>query len=203
LAARIAADIKSDLGLTAQLVEGHDALFLVTADEQILYDNNGVCGRLPEPGNIINSIQSYQGDKEDKPLKTLKIEWQHLDVAGETCDRCYDTGENLAQEVKRLNRALQPQGINVELVETKLDDSKIPQSNTILFNGIPIEDILDIEVSENYCDSCTNLLGTETYCRAVKYEGSEYEDIPAKAIRRAAYKIMGLEEAKAPLAGSG
>lgn len=203
MAASIAADIKSDLDLTAQLVEGHNALFLVTANEEILYDNNGVCGRLPEPGSIINSIQSYQGDKEDKLVKTLKIEWQHLDVAGETCDRCYDTGENLAQEVKRLNRALQPRGINVEMIEIKLDDSNIPQSNTILFNGIPIEDILDIEVSENYCDSCTNLLGTETYCRAVKYEGSEYEDIPAKAIRRAAYKVLGLEEAKAPAAGSG
>ena len=141
--------------------------------------------------------------KEDMSVKTLKIEWKHLDVAGETCDRCYDTGENLAQEVKRLNRALQPRGINVEMIETKLDDTQIPQSNDILFNGVPIEDILDIEVSENYCDSCTTLLGTDTYCRMVKYEGSEYEDIPAKAIRRAAYKIMGIEEAKAPAAGSG
>jgi hypothetical protein len=203
LAASIAADIKSDLGLTAQLVEGHNAIFRVAADGQILYDNNGVCGRLPENRDILNSIQSYQGDKEDKKVKTLKIEWQHLDVAGETCDRCYDTGENLAQEVKRLNRALQPRGINVEMIETKLDDTQIPQSNDILFNGVPIEDILDIEVSENYCDSCTTLLGTDTYCRMVKYEGSEYEDIPAKAIRRAAYKIMGIEEAKAPTAGSG
>ncbi len=136
-------------------------------------------------------------------MKTLKIEWKHLDVEGETCNRCYDTGENLVQEVKRLNRALQPQGIEVELTETKLDDAQIPQSNTILFNGIPIEDILNIEVSENYCDSCTNLLGADTYCRTVKYEGSEYEDIPAKAIRQAAFKVMGIEEAKTPAENSG
>jgi len=129
-------------------------------------------------------------------MKTLRIEWNHLDVAGETCNRCYDTGENLAQEVKRLNRALQPQGIEVEWFETKLDDTQIPQSNTILFNGAPIEDILDIKVLENYCDSCTNLLGTDTYCRTVIYEGNEYEDIPAKAIRQAAFKVLGIEEAK-------
>ncbi|AFV01150.1 MULTISPECIES: DUF2703 domain-containing protein [unclassified Dehalobacter] len=127
-------------------------------------------------------------------MKTLKIEWKHLDVEGETCDRCYDTGENLANEVKRLNRALQSKGIEVEWIETKLDDTQIPQSNMLLFNGVPIEDILNIEVSENYCDSCTTLLGAETYCRTVRYEGNEYEDIPAKAIRQAALKVMGIDE---------
>jgi len=129
-------------------------------------------------------------------LKTLKIEWRHLDVQGETCDRCYDTGENLANEVKRLKRVLEPQGIAIELTETKLDDSQIPQSNSVIFNGVPIENILDIEISENYCDSCTALLGKETYCRAVKFEGVEFEDIPAKAIRQAAYKALGMEESK-------
>jgi hypothetical protein len=56
-------------------------------------------------------------------MKKLIIEWKHLDVEGETCDRCYDTGENLANEVKRLNRSLQPKGIEVELLETKLDET--------------------------------------------------------------------------------
>jgi hypothetical protein len=135
-------------------------------------------------------------------MKTLKIEWRHLDVGGETCNRCYDTGENLNQEVKRLNRALQPQGIVVEWFETKLDDTQIPESNVILFNGIPIEDILKIEVAENYCDSCTVLLGSKTYCRTIRYEGEEYEDIPAKAIRQAAHKVLGLDGAL-PMASSG
>ena len=135
-------------------------------------------------------------------MKTLRIEWRHLDVEGETCNRCYDTGENLTQEVKRLRRALQPQGIEVELSEAKLDDTQIPQSNTILFNGVPIEDVLNITVSENYCDSCTSLLGKETHCRTVTYEGSEYEEIPAKAIRQAAFKVLGLEEAKKAAPGN-
>lgn len=131
-------------------------------------------------------------------MRTLRIEWKHFDVAGDTCNRCYDTGENLFHEVKRLNRSLQPQGIEVKLIETKLDDTQIPQSNMILFDGVPIEDILNIKVSENYCDSCTKLLGSETYCRTVIYEGNEYEDIPAKAIRKAALKVLGIEEAKTP-----
>ena len=74
MAARIAADIKSDLGLTAQLVEGHNALFLVTANEEILYDNNGVCGRLPEPGSIINSIKAYQDSIPYEEAKTPAAE---------------------------------------------------------------------------------------------------------------------------------
>lgn len=145
-------------------------------------------------------IEAKKQEREEKRggmnVKILKIEWRHLDVGGETCDRCYDTGENLAQEVKRLKRALEPQGIVIELIDTKLDDNQIPQSNTILFNEVPIEEILEIEVSENYCESCTALLGKETYCRAVKFEGNDYEDIPAKAIRQAAYKALGIEEAK-------
>ena len=127
-------------------------------------------------------------------MRSLKIEWRHLDIQGETCERCYDTGENLMNEVKRLKRALESRGIAIELTEIKLDDNKITQSNTILFNGIPIEDILDIEISDNYCESCTELIGQETYCRVVKFESNEYEDIPAKAIRQAAYKVLGIEK---------
>ncbi|WZL74024.1 DUF2703 domain-containing protein [Clostridiaceae bacterium 35-E11] len=127
-------------------------------------------------------------------MKILEIEWKHLDVEGETCNRCYDTGENLVQEVKRLNRALQPRGIEVVLIETKLDDSQISQSNVILLNGVPVEEILNIQVSENYCDSCSTLLGAKTYCRTITYDGNEYEDIPAKAIRHAVYKILGIED---------
>lgn len=129
-------------------------------------------------------------------METLKIEWRHIDVDGETCDRCYDTGENLNAEIKRLNRKLKSKGIEVEWFETKLNSDQIPQSNTILFNGIPIEEILEIKVAENYCDSCTELLGNETYCRTVFYEGIEYEDIPAKAIREAAYKVLNLTKSQ-------
>lgn len=127
-------------------------------------------------------------------MKKLIIEWKHLDIEGETCDRCYDTGENLANEVKRLNRALRLKGIEVSFTETKLTGKEITQSNALLFNGVPIEDILDIEISQNFCSSCTALLGSDTYCRTVIFEGEEYEDIPAKAIRKAAYKALGIDQ---------
>lgn len=125
-------------------------------------------------------------------MKKLIIEWKHVEVEGETCDRCYDTGENLANEIKRLNRALNPKGFEVSLKETKLGGEQVHHSNVLLFNGVSIEEILNIQVSNNYCESCSTLLNTDTYCRTVVYDGNEYEDIPAKAIRHAAYKRLGI-----------
>ncbi|MEX1377308.1 MAG: DUF2703 domain-containing protein [Eubacteriales bacterium] len=127
-------------------------------------------------------------------MKVLKIEWKHISVDGDTCDRCYDTGENLANEVKRLKRSFEPKGISIEMKDTIIDESQVKQSNTILFNDIPIEEILDIKISDNYCESCSNIIGKETYCRTVEFEGSEYEEIPAKAIRQAAYKVLGFDD---------
>jgi hypothetical protein len=126
-------------------------------------------------------------------MKTLIIEWKHLEVDGETCERCYDTGENLINEVKRLNRKFEQKGKNIEVKETVLDENQVAQSNALLFNGVPIEDILDIKISNNYCESCSELVGKPTLCRAVFFDGQEYEDIPAKAIRQAILKVLDEE----------
>jgi hypothetical protein len=127
-------------------------------------------------------------------MTTLKIEWRHLDVDDETCDRCYDTGENLFHEVKRLNKVLVTKNISIKLIDTKLSAHDVLQSNTLLINDVPIENIIDVKVSTNYCKSCSSIIGKDSYCRTVIFDGNEYEDIPAKAIRQAVYKILGLEE---------
>lgn len=137
-------------------------------------------------------------------MKKLTIEWRHLDVDGETCARCYDTGETIAAELRRLNRALNQKGIEVAAVETKLGKDQVAQSNEVLFNGIPIEKLIDLTVSYTVCESCSDLLCEEgTECRAVRFEGEEYDDIPAKAIRRAAYAALGLSEKQESASGCG
>lgn len=125
-------------------------------------------------------------------MNTLVIEWKHLDVDGETCDRCSDTGDTLIKEIKILNETMNEKGIEIILKETKLEDADIEHSNEILFNGVPIEEILSIKVADNYCESCSTLVNADTYCRTIIYNGNEYEDIPAKAIHHAAYKVLGL-----------
>lgn len=137
--------------------------------------------------------QTAQGNNQTKE-GILVIEWKHLYVAGETCDRCYDTGENLHAEIKRLQRKLESKGIVIQLIETKLDDSNVKESNQILMNGILIEDIIDLKVQESYCDSCSDLVGSETFCRTIVFDREEYEEIPAKAIRLAVMRALNLEE---------
>lgn len=44
-------------------------------------------------------------------MRILEIERRHLDVSGETCNRCHETGENMMREVIRLNGALRPKGM--------------------------------------------------------------------------------------------
>lgn len=138
-----------------------------------------------------NNQTSFENERPKQV--TLVIEWKHLEADGETCDRCYDTGENLHAEIKRLQRKLEPKGIVIELIETKLDETRVEESNQILMNGILIEEIIDLKVKENYCASCSDLVGSETYCRTVIFDGEEYDDIPAKAIRSAAMKVLNLD----------
>ena len=83
-------------------------------------------------------------------------------------------------------------GFEIVLKETKLEDVDIEHSNEIFFNGVPIEEILSIKVADNYCESCSTLINEDAYCRTIIYNGNEYEDIPSKAIRHAAYKVLGL-----------
>ena len=53
-------------------------------------------------------------------MKTLRIEWQHIEKDGKTCKRCGDTGQTLVQVMNELTEELKPQGIRVRLQETKL-----------------------------------------------------------------------------------
>jgi len=125
-------------------------------------------------------------------MKTLIIEWRHLDVKGETCDRCSQTGANLVDEINLLNRKLKSLDIQVMLKENKLDEVRVNESNMILINNVPLENIIDIRVVDNFCKSCSDLVGSETYCRAVYYKGKKFDDVPRIAIREAVAKSLGL-----------
>jgi hypothetical protein len=127
-------------------------------------------------------------------MRQLNIEWRHYEKAGETCVRCSATGKTLGDVIADLREELAPRGVEVTFTETKLPIEKLDQSNMILFNGVPMEDLLKgAVVSENACASCSCLIGTETLCRTVEYEGQTYEEIPEMLIREAALKSLGLD----------
>ncbi len=122
-------------------------------------------------------------------MKTLVIEWRHYDKEGQTCDRCATTGASVKDVLSRLTDDLAKRGIVVSFVETLLSQERMNESNLILFNGTPIEQLLDnAGTSENLCDSCSCLTGTETVCRTIDVSGVTHEEIPAELIRKAAFK---------------
>lgn len=124
----------------------------------------------------------------------MHIEWRHLEIGGDTCTRCAETGKNLAQVVRDLHKELASRGVEVIFTETTLGPDRIGESNAVLFNGVPLEQILSgVEVSENYCASCSDLTGSEVYCRTVRFKGETHEEVPRLLIREAAYKAAGLK----------
>ena len=124
-------------------------------------------------------------------MQKLSIEWRHYEKEGATCDRCAATGTSVKDVVSALSSELAEREIIVTFTETILPEELMAQSNSLLFNGVALEEVLEnAAASENHCQSCSCLTGSDTSCRTVEYEGNNYEAIPAELIRKAAYKVI-------------
>ncbi len=123
-------------------------------------------------------------------MKQLDIEWRHLDVDGNTCKRCSNTGKTLEQTVIDLMQECALHGVQVVYRETKLSVEVLPQSNMLLINGVALESLLpDASADSSHCASCCEFTRKPTFCRTVKYQGQTYESIPAALIREAACRV--------------
>jgi len=126
-------------------------------------------------------------------MKTLDIEWKHLEKDGKTCDRCAETGATLRKVIDDLTGKLAARDIRVTFTETRLPERESPQSNNIFFNGMPLEDLLPgTQVIANHCVSCSDLCSRGTSCRAVRIGDITYEAIPEFMIRQAALQAVGV-----------
>jgi len=125
---------------------------------------------------------------------TLLVEWRHIgENVDRTCVRCAATGMTLAEVVDEIRPILAGRCIQVKVVETVLPPERIAESNTILFNGTPIEDLLDeVRVEMTPCTSCTCITGTDAECRVIIFGNKTHEAVPADLIRKAARKAAGL-----------
>jgi len=127
------------------------------------------------------------GDCESKKDdgKVLTISWQRLVSDGSTCTRCGSTEDELGKAVELLKNALSPLDIKVELQKSELtleEFKKDPvKSNTILFNGIPLEKLIEAKTGKS---QCCDVCGDEE-CRTVEAGGESYEAIPAEVIVKA------------------
>jgi len=126
-------------------------------------------------------------------VKELVMEWRHFAVEGETCDRCSATGKSVREVVQELSDELSGKGVAIRFIETVLPAELMSQSNMILFNGVPLEEILEnAAVAESDCPSCSCLIGSVTSCRTVEHGGVSHEEIPAELIRHAALLTVDL-----------
>ena len=123
-------------------------------------------------------------------MSNLLIEWPHFEKDEKTCLRCAETGKEISAVVEEIAESCAPKGIHIEFNETKLGEEDTDKSNSILFNGTPIEEVLpNARASNNHCGSCSELTGKETYCRTVEYDGEIYAAIPGSLIRKAACSV--------------
>ena len=129
-------------------------------------------------------------------MKNLHIEWKHYEKDGTTCERCGDTGQSLKQAFEKLRGELAERNIGLTFTETILPEQDIPESNSILFNDVPLESLIPgAKTSENHCRSCSELTGRETRCRTVEVGGALYEALPEALIRQAALQALDLQAA--------
>mgnify|MGYP001195801578 CR=1 FL=1 len=125
-------------------------------------------------------------------MKTVSVEWRHLDKDGKTCDRCAQTGEGVVELVQQMNAECRPHGVRIVFRETRLTEAEIDQSNLILINGTPLEALLPTTtVSTSPCCSCGDLTGREECCRTLVRFGQEHETIPQHFIREAICAMAG------------
>lgn len=119
-------------------------------------------------------------------MKTLTIQWQRLvNVAGQTCDRCRNTGYTLETAFNKLQKALIELDIQVKLETKTIDYSAFKndplQSNQIWINGKPLEEWIGGTAGQSRCcDVCG-----DSECRTILIGSNIFEAIPEGLIIRA------------------
>lgn len=113
--------------------------------------------------------------------KKVVVDYLYLDLL--SCDRCVGTDNVLDEVMLALTPALELAGYEVEYNKIKMDTDELAKwyqflsSPTIRVNG---QDICT-SVSENSCDCCSDISGTDVDCRVFEYNGESYE-VPPKAM---------------------
>lgn len=128
-------------------------------------------------------------------MKNIHIEWKHFDKGGNTCVRCANTGTALLKAINELNSELKDKHLNISYEETRLTEDEIDISNTILINGIKLEELMEnTYATETTCTSCCEMIGSTVNCKALDCNGKITEDIPVELITSAVKNLLRKEE---------
>ncbi len=120
--------------------------------------------------------------------KTIDIEFLYLDL--NVCDQCKGSESNLDEALSDVSLLLEKTGVAVNLTKRHVKSFEqalaldFISSPTIRLNGRDVA----LEVEENYCSSCSELSGDETYCRVWKFQGEEFSTAPKSLVLEAILK---------------
>jgi hypothetical protein len=89
----------------------------------------------------------------DSPSQSLIIDAIFLRADGETCDRCGETLSSVHEAAGALEKGLAALSIPVTLIEHDATAENLPDSNTVLINGRPLEKWLGAERVATDCPS--------------------------------------------------
>ena len=107
-------------------------------------------------------------------VKTVTIRWQRLvDDNDQTCPRCRETGETVKKAFEKLKKALFELGIEVEIMEKKIDfplfNQDPLQSNRIWIGDRLLEDWIGGTAGKSKCcETC----GDSEYGREKRLNGT-------------------------------
>ena len=159
---------------------------------------DNVCGN----GGCGCSENATRGFEDKTPAKkaakrTIEIEFLYLDL--NVCDQCKGSESNLEEALADVSRLLEKTGVEVNLTKTQVESFEqalalgFISSPTIRVGGRDVA----IEVKENYCSSCSELSGDETYCRVWNFGGEEFSTAPKSLVIDAILKeIYGTEKSE-------
>lgn len=120
--------------------------------------------------------------------KEIDIEFLYLDL--EVCDQCKGSESNLDEALREISAVLEKTGVTVNV--NKIHVESFEQAQKLQFISSPTIRVggrdVAIEVKENYCSSCSELSGNETYCRVWNFQGEEFSTAPKSLVIEAILK---------------
>lgn len=186
LASSLAASIKNKFGINAGLKQGHNGIYQVAVNGNVIYSNQGKCSQRPNEEDILLEIQKYteptpqekEIEESQSTQKDLDIDFMYLDLS--VCTWCQSTEANLEEAIAEVAHVLEATGVTVNVnkihiqSEQQARDLGFISSPTIRINGQDIQ----LDVKEALCDSCGDLCGDSVDCRIWTYQGKEYTAPP-------------------------
>lgn len=72
-AAGLADAIKDTFGITANLIEGHNGIYEVSVNSDVVYTNQGKCSRMPAIGEVLKEIAYYRAPLPGKKITLTEV----------------------------------------------------------------------------------------------------------------------------------